>query len=284
MMHFNHRTATALKARPGAFLDDDQLRAVAPSIFATEAHESRSARFAPVPTVNVLNGLRSEGFEPVFAAQSRSRDESKREFTKHMLRLRHRGESVSKVGDEAFEIVLINANDGSSAYKMLPGVFRLVCLNGLMVGDTYDEVKVRHSGNAVGDVIEGAYRVLGEAPRVHDQVQTFKGLQLTAGERQLFGDAALSLRYPDKEPTEIPVTGAHLIRPRRSDDVGADLWRTFNVAQENVIRGGQRGRVIGSDGRRRNATVREVAGIDQNKALNRALWMLAEGMAKLKAA
>lgn len=285
MIHFNmRRAASALKARPGSYLDDDALRAVAPSIFATEAHASRSDRFAPVPTVNVLQGLRAEGFEPVFAAQSKTRDESKEGFTKHMLRLRHRGESVSKIGDEAFEIVLINANDGSSAYKMLPGVFRLVCLNGLMVGDTYDEVKVRHSGNAVGEVIEGAYRVLNEAPRVHDQISQFKALSLTNDERKLFGEAALTLRYPDKEPTEIPVTADHLIRPRRYADQSADLWTTFNVAQENVIRGGQSGRIIGSDGRRRNASVREVAGIDQNKALNRALWMLTERMAELKAA
>lgn len=281
--HFNMRRASALKARPGMFLDDDQLRAVAPSIFATEAHESRSHRFAPVPTINVLQGLRAEGFEPVFAAQSRSRDESRVDFTKHMLRLRHRGESVAKVGDEAFEIVLINANDGTSAYKMLPGVFRLVCLNGLMVGDTYDEVKVRHSGNAVGEVIEGAFRVLDEAPRLHDQIAQFKALQLSDGARKAFGEAALALRYPDKAPEEIPVTGSALVRPRRYQDNAADLWTTFNVAQENVIRGGQRGRVVGADGRRRNASVREVQGIDQNRALNRALWTLTERMAQLVA-
>ena len=36
-------------------LTDDALRARVPSIFAAEAHESRSARFAPVPTIDVLN-------------------------------------------------------------------------------------------------------------------------------------------------------------------------------------------------------------------------------------
>lgn len=283
MMHFNHRRTTSIKARAGQYLDDDALRAIAPSIFTTEAHESRSHRFAPVPTVSVLLGLRAEGFEPVFAAQSRSRDESKRDFTKHMLRLRHRGESVQAVGDEAFEIVLINANDGTSAYKMLPGVFRLVCLNGLMVSDTYDEVKVRHSGNAISDVIEGAYRVLNEAPKVHNQIAEFKNLQLSDGARQAFAEAAHVLRFPDKAPEDVPVTTGGLIRPRRSGDTARDLWTTFNVAQENVIRGGQRGRIIGANGHRRNATVREVAGIDQNRALNRALWTLTERMAELVA-
>ena len=33
-------------------------------IFAQEAHESRSERYVYIPTIDVLNGLRHEGFEP----------------------------------------------------------------------------------------------------------------------------------------------------------------------------------------------------------------------------
>jgi hypothetical protein len=54
--------------------------------------------------------------------------------------------------------------------------------------------------------------------------------------------------------------------------------------QENVIRGGIAGRTIDANGNRRRSTTREVQGIDQNRALNRALWTLAERMAELKAA
>jgi hypothetical protein len=54
------------------------------------------------------------------------------------------------------------------------------------------------------------------------------------------------------------------------------------VIQENVIRGGQRGQVVATNGARRRASVREVAGIDQGRALNRALWVLTERMAELR--
>lgn len=283
------RAASGIKARIGDVLTDDQLRHYAPSIFATEAHESRSARFAPVATIDVLNGLRREGFDPVYAGQARTRDESRRDFTKHMLRLRHRSTDLSAVGQEAFEIVLINANDGTSAYHMLPGVFRLVCLNGLMVGDTYDEVKVRHSGDAVGEVIEGAFRVLSEAPRVTDQVQAFKAIGLTRDERQAFAEAAHVLRFPDhyapeEDRRETAITPDQLLRPRRIGDTGTDLWATLNATQENVIRGGQTAWGRDANNRRRRQTTREVAGIDQNRALNRALWTLTERMAEIKRA
>ena len=55
-------------------LSDDQIRAVAPSIFAEDKHASRSERYTYIPTVDVLTGLRREGFEPFMVAQSRVRD------------------------------------------------------------------------------------------------------------------------------------------------------------------------------------------------------------------
>lgn len=56
------------------------------------------------------------------ACQTRVRRDDRREFTKHMLRLRH----ASQInGAEANEIVLLNSHDGTSSYQMLAGQFRL---------------------------------------------------------------------------------------------------------------------------------------------------------------
>lgn len=268
----------------GAALTDDELRAKVPSIFAMEAHESRSERFAPIPTIDVLTGLRAEGFDPFMAQQARTRIAGKSEFTKHMLRLRHR--SITNAEGEAFEIILVNANDGTSSYQMIPGFFRFVCANGLMVGTTFNEVRVRHSGNAVGEVIEGAFSVLEEAPMIADQVSRFKSITLSDAERGLLAEAAHGLRFPTAIDGEkvAPIQPETLLRPRRSQDRATDLWTAFNVVQENTIKGGQAGRVRDAQGRIANRRTREVAGIDQNKALNRALWTLTERMAELKAA
>jgi hypothetical protein len=50
-------------------LSDDQIRAVAPSIFADAPHESRSPRYSYIPTATVLQELRGEGFEPFMVCQ-----------------------------------------------------------------------------------------------------------------------------------------------------------------------------------------------------------------------
>ncbi len=57
------------------------------------------------------------------------------------------------------------------------------------------------------------------------------------------------------------------------------LWVCYQRIQEHLTRGGLPGRTV--QGRRMRT--REVAGIDRNVALNRALWVLAEEMRKLKA-
>ncbi|WP_425525836.1 DUF932 domain-containing protein [Xanthomonas campestris] len=146
-------------------LSDDQIRSVAPSIFADAPHESRSERYAYIPTAAVLTELRKEGFQPFMEAQTRVRSEDRRDYTKHMIRLRQ----ASQInGAEANEIVLLNSNDGTSSYQMLPGMFRFVCSNDLVCGDTVADVRVPHKGDVAGSVIEGAYEVLSGFDRVKE--------------------------------------------------------------------------------------------------------------------
>ena len=138
-------------------LSDDQIRRVAPSIFADSPHESRSERYSYIPTATVLTELRKEGFQPFMVCQTRVRNERRREHTKHLLRLRH----ASQInGAEANEIVLLNSHDGTSSYQMLAGQFRFICANGLVCGDTFADVRVPHKGDVAGQVIEGAFEVL----------------------------------------------------------------------------------------------------------------------------
>lgn len=69
-------------------LTRDELAHYVPSVFSEEKHESRSDRYTYIPTISLLENLQREGFQPFFACQTRVRDQSKREHTKHMLRLR----------------------------------------------------------------------------------------------------------------------------------------------------------------------------------------------------
>ena len=45
-------------------LTDEQIMRLAPSAFASEKHESRSDRYAYIPTSEVIDGLRANGSSP----------------------------------------------------------------------------------------------------------------------------------------------------------------------------------------------------------------------------
>ncbi|ENB9007417.1 TPA: DUF945 domain-containing protein, partial [Escherichia coli] len=139
-------------------LTREELMYHVPSIFGEDRHTSRSERYAYIPTITVLENLQREGFQPFFACQTRVRDQSRREYTKHMLRLRRAGQIT---GQHVPEIILLNSHDGTSSYQMLPGYFRFVCQNGCVCGQSLGEVRVPHRGNVVDRVIEGAYEVVG---------------------------------------------------------------------------------------------------------------------------
>jgi hypothetical protein len=259
-------------------LDNEALFRHVPSVFAREAHDSRSERYVYVPTIEIVEGLRREGWFPFFAVQSVPRDGSRHGHAKHMLRLR-RDDGIGK--PEAAEVIIVNSHDGTSAYQMFAGMLRFVCTNSVIAGERFEEVRVPHKGGIQDQIIEGVYTVAEDFPRLTDATETMKDTRLSRDEQQVLAEASLVARYGEEES---PVRPDQIIAPRRREDVGQNLWQTFNVIQENLIRGGLDGRRQTSDGRIRRSRTRPINGIDQNVGLNRALWTLAEGMQRLKSA
>lgn len=262
------------------------MRAQAPSIFAKEAHESRSDRFRAIPTIDILRGLGKEGFSVVAVKQSIARDAGKAPFTKHLIRMRRLDDAAKhRVGDNVLEMLLRNGNDGSSAYDLMAGMFRIACLNSLVAQtSTIDSIKVRHSGDVMGKVIEGTYRVVNEADKLLAAPADWGKLELKRDHQIAFAKAAHVLRFADGDGNvTTPVQPERLLHARRPEDNAADLWTTFNVVQENVIRGGLHGIGRNANGQTRRTTTREIKGIDQDVKLNKALWVLAEEMRKLAA-
>lgn len=252
-------------------LTREELMQVVPSVFGEDKHVSRSDRYSYIPTITLLENLQREGFQPFFACQTRVRDLSKREHTKHMLRLRRAGQIT---GQQVPEIILLNSHDGSSSYQMLPGIFRSVCTNSLVCGQSFGEIRVPHKGNVVEKVIEGAYEVLGVFDRVEEKRDAMQSLLLPPVAQQAMAQAALTYRFGEEHQ---PVTATQILTPRRYEDRQNDLWTTYQRLQENLLKGGLPGR--SAKGKRSHT--RAVNGIDGDVKLNRALWVMAENMMDL---
>jgi hypothetical protein len=266
-----------------------QLQEIVPSAFAVQPHESRSSRYAFIPTSDVIQGMIDAGFVPVAAKQSKSRIAGKENFTKHMIRFRSVAQGLA-TEDSQVEAVMINSHDGTSRYKLMAGIFRMICENGLIVADSLlHAINVMHAGNIISEVVEGAHFIFDNAHKVIEASENWKQIELQPVEQKLLAESAHELRFPRDEEgkTTSPVTPEMLLNARRHDDEGHDLWRTFNRIQENATQGFRRWisggfQEDGSYRRGRRVTARSIRNIDGDVKLNRALWSLAEKMAELK--
>jgi hypothetical protein len=263
--------------RHNRVLSNDDLRLRAPSIFADKPWNAVSDSYAFIPTITVVDKLRAEGFQPVLAAQSRTRIEGKGDFTKHMIRFRQASAlETLKVGDTIPEIVLVNSHDCTSSYQVSAGLYRLVCSNGMVVSDGSlgNSIRTRHQGDIAGQVIDATYRIVEDFPALVGKVEEFKSVALPAEAQRAYAKSALMLRYDeDKSPLE----PEQILRPRRRDDEGNSLWLTYQRVQENLMKGGLRG----TYGNGRRQRTRAIASVNEDLRLNRALWSLTCEMEKL---
>ncbi|EKC4779474.1 DUF945 domain-containing protein [Salmonella enterica] len=249
-------------------LTHEELMQYTPSVFGEDKHTSRSEKYTYIPTITLLENLRREGFKPFFACQSRVRDPGRRDYTKHMLRLRRAGQIT---GQQVPEIIILNSHSGESSFQLLPGMWRQVCANGLVCGQSFGEIRVPHRGDIAEKVIEGAYDVLGVFERVEEKREAMQSLLLPPPAQQALAKAALTYRFGEEHQ---PVAATQILTPRRYEDRKDDLWSVFNRIQENLLKGGLPGRT--AKGKRSHT--RAVNGIDGDVKLNRALWVMAEQM------
>ena len=273
-MHRFSRPSAQTSFRAARPLTAGEISYYAPSVLANEAHESRGERYTYIPTGDVLQALATHDFLPYEVRQTKVRDQNRREHTKHMVRLRHASADI-RTG-EVPEIILVNSHDGTSSYQIMAGFFRMVCSNGLIAGDINTDVRVRHSGNVVGDVIEGSFEVLHNLQEIERRKESYKSIELLPKEQLILAEEAVKLRWGE----ESAIDPRRLLYASRVADMPNTLWNTFNRVQENLIKGGVSGR--SATGRR--TTSRAVGGVNENVKLNRALWALTEKMAELKAA
>lgn len=284
---FNRSSARASE------LSLETIARVAPSVFASEPFHKMSERYRFVPTVEVINAMMKEGFRPVAARQGVSRIPGKGNFTKHQVRFRHadmqarldqymnKAERALADAPEVAELVLTNSHDGTSAYILDLGFFRLACSNGLMVQSSeIESIRSRHSGSAdlVSQVLEGSFKVIEEAPKAVEQIERWKGVRLSRDEQVAYAEAALVAR-----DTSLEIPASRLVLAGRTADAqnldgSRDLYRTFNVVQEALTKGGIRGRTATN----RRSSLRGIQAIDADTKLNKALWTLTEKMEALK--
>lgn len=289
-------------------LSNEEIEGRFPAVFADEPHESRGSRYLFVPTYEILDGLRENGFIPTTVMHQKARVERPgvQSHGKHLIRFRHVNDlEVSPIArPEVHEVVLINSHNGTSSYQFMSGLFRFICENGCVFADLDSSLKVRHTGR--GDllhaILEATFQIAANSVTIMEEIEQMKQIILSWDEQMLLSEAAMATRFDKVQVVEsdngktldrslVPFQPQDFLRAARPSDfvIGGrsrfdagdrDLHTTFQVLQENMVE-----RPIRSSGRnanRQRSATRRLSGIDGNVKMNAALWTLTQKMAELK--
>lgn len=220
----------------------EQAKAHAPAVFATEpAPVIKSPKYEFTPTFEVIEHMSDLGFKLTGVKQSRSGVELRRRWGTHLVRFQHPDLYIKGPdgGIEARpEVVLINSHDGTKPIQFEMGLFRLVCSNGLVIkSQDFGGFRERHTKFTFPEVKALMDRKVEELKPTVGKISQWAGRLMTDQERHAFATEALALRLGEERKAE-QYEVYEVLSPRRSADQSKSLWHTFNVVQENVIKGG----------------------------------------------
>jgi hypothetical protein len=260
-------------------MTNDQIVRFASAAGAIEPIDGVSSRYSFVSTLEAVDLLRDTGWFPIKVGQSGTRSELKEGFQKHSIRFARNANLDAK--DERVDLMLYNSHDLGSSFKLIASIWRQVCGNGLMVASELANYTHRHVGFNPDDFMESAVKIADLTSVIADQVSNLKEIRLLADEQQIFAEAAHRLVYDN--PETAPIKPERLLNIRRFADKDSSLFTTYNVVQENIIKGGIHGTVYDTEtSKTRKMTTRPVKSLDRDIKLNQALWILTEKMAEFK--
>jgi len=234
-----------------------------------QPHHSRSAKYQLVPTKAVAQKFYDLGFKLDEYKSVRVRDASRVGYQKHFVRLSHPTMLTSRHSDLKLQLLVTNSHDGSSAFTIALGIYRLVCSNGLVVGTEFEKISIRHQGNVLEQIEPAIERMVAQVQKLDEMLDRMKGITLTPAQIQKFYGEAIKLRFENKTVSDVIITS------RRTADDANDLFTVYNRAQEALIRGTQ---VLGNNNRFRQR--RAITNISKDVKINEKLFDLASTYAQ----
>jgi hypothetical protein len=242
---------------------------------------STSGKYQFISTHEIIDVLAGHGWMPSAVQESRVIKAEKQGFQKHLVRFRKTDLMSAEV---APEIVLYNSHDATSSIQFSAGLFRFICLNGMVVGDSLTPTfKINHRGYTAEKVNDALSYMVNQLPDLTNTVETFRAIELTPDEQGIYAVSAGQLKY---DPDKAVVDTRTLLRPYRREDTDNSLWTTFNRVQENMLKGRIRIYKVDKETKKPDhwtgRKARKVNNVSENIKLNKALWELTSKMAELK--
>jgi hypothetical protein len=248
----------------------------------TEKHPDLSNRFSLIHTRSLIDLAEKQGFKVAQVKYPKGKNSA---HALHTVRMDLPGYEGVKVNEYKPQVIMHNAHNGTSSIRLMAGVFRLVCSNGMIAGNATLNLRLRHVG-INQTIVEEAFQIAAkQAAQMTGSVETMRQKQLSTEAQREFINQALVIRANASNLTEQETKSLlssernlyYFSRPIRVADQGAGLWEVFNRVQEHSVRNSGLIYTKESDGT--TGRLHSLNAIQANTKLNQELWELAEKFA-----
>jgi len=131
-------------------------------------------------------------------------------------------------------LVIANSHNRSSSFQVHTGYIRFACENGLIAGTNIESMKVQHTAQNWNELLSSFIsQYMKNVSIMEDEHRLLKRKQLNNITLKYFLEEASKIRYDLKDVLDI--NELNLIR--RPEDVGSDMYKTYNRVQESLIKG-----------------------------------------------
>jgi hypothetical protein len=241
----------------------------------TTPHPDMSERYQFLNTGEVIDAMRDQGFLVANISRPQTRTPNG-PFGLHQVDFRQE-RYLGKAVENTPRFLFTNSYDGSKRAAIMAGIFRLVCSNGLVVGDTIAKESALHVGDQVANLLKVVMETVKKADNIFGAISDMSDAKIDRPGQIEFAAKAAALRFGERPILD--VEPEMILMPRRREDAGDDMWRVFNRVQENLMKGDLPGKKI--DGSWGNS--RPLSQILKGDSFNRQLWDLATETAKVYA-
>lgn len=262
----------------GSALSTERIMQLAPAVFATSKAERLTDRYVSLHTSDIIPVMADYGYEPVQAAQRRSRGTGVLgEHSHHMVAFAKPAD-VANVDGFRPEIILYNSHDGSGSVRLFAGCFRFICSNGIIAGEGFSSRSYHNKGLlAFEDILRNTVEKL---PNMLARIEQMRSVGLSSADVYDMAVKCIQTRWEfhkDQERGSYATRSTILdvMKSQRREDESPDAWTVFNRLQENVLRGNVFIKSLTDKGTTERKA-RPITNIKEHVRINSELWNIAD--------
>ena len=264
------------------FLSNDDIRKTCPMAFKdTPTNPNVSDRYVQANTATVIDDLAKLGWYPVQAKQCRNKKNSSGIRSFHMVAFQNPDVKImrnldngEKVVDTYPRIILTNSHDGYNSFKFMVGMFRLVCSNGLVCGESLADMSIRHMNYDFEELRKIVAKTIEQVPNIVATMNKMREIDATEEQKVAMATEVVKIRKGVDTTEDIEIGQDvidDILTPIRAEDNSNDLWTIFNICQEKMIKGG----FSAPSRKSRSRKQRAITSIKKDMEYNQRLWQTA---------